>query len=188
MRQFEGTHLFLKPPINFLKALIAERTLLLPIQIRPVLSKIEPGSHSHLYDPWVLTHSPLKQASGPNSLHSSMSSQTKLRVFSCVPVGQMHWKLPGVFRHCPPLHTCTIDLTIHNGNISTEHRFKFNFTLRTFILFYYLPILRLRIRWCPCRFWGSRPPRIQDCRCTGMFRLSSHRHHSGIYWDSGHTH
>lgn len=90
------------------------------MQILPVLSKTDPGSHSHLYEPKVLAHSPLKQASGPSSLHSSMSSQTYVTGFKCVPVGQMHWKLPGVFLHCPPLHTCTINLTIHNRNVSKK--------------------------------------------------------------------
>lgn len=128
------------------------RVLYWPIQILPVLSKIEPGSHSHLYDPCVLTHSPLKQASGPSSLHSSMSSHMKFLGFSWVPVGQMHWKLPGVFRHWPPLQTCMIDLTIHNGNgLETyfrakrshvtkisEFQFNSNISLRhTHIVYYY---------------------------------------------------
>lgn len=63
-----------------------------PIQIRPVLSTIDPGGHSHSYDPTVLTHSPLKQASGPISLHSSTSSHIWFDGFRCVPEGQIHCK------------------------------------------------------------------------------------------------
>lgn len=69
---------------------------------------------------------PLKHTSGPNSSHSSTSSHIWFCVLYLMPVGQMHyksnnvnyhfshtsnniymritWKLPGVFRHWPPLH------------------------------------------------------------------------------------
>jgi len=63
----------------------------LPMQILPVLSRINPGSHSHSYEPTVFTQAPLKQASGPSSLHSLTSSQTCVTGLSWVPVGQMHY-------------------------------------------------------------------------------------------------
>jgi hypothetical protein len=62
----------------------------LPIQILPVLSRMNPGSHSHSYEPTLFTQTPLKQASGPSSLHSLISSHTCVTGFSWVPVGQMH--------------------------------------------------------------------------------------------------